>query len=106
MIIFIGLLIISRFCFFASAPLNPQVPVGNENQQVVQQQYQQQVMVPVSQAVQGPMPVYYSVITPTQQNSTRWASQAKLTAAVATMSRVSSPDSIVSDDCFCRAAHR
>ncbi|XP_022604013.1 R3H domain-containing protein 2 isoform X2 [Seriola dumerili] len=47
-----------------------QVPVGNENQQVVQQQYQQQVMVPVSQSVQGPMPVYYSVITPTQQNST------------------------------------
>uniref|UniRef100_A0A8C4EFY5 R3H domain containing 2 n=1 Tax=Dicentrarchus labrax TaxID=13489 RepID=A0A8C4EFY5_DICLA len=46
------------------------VPVGNENQQVVQQQYQQQVMVPVSQSVQGPMPVYYSVITPTQQNST------------------------------------
>ncbi len=50
-----------------------QVPVGNENQQVVQQQYQQQVMVPVSQSVQGPMPVYYSVITPTQQNSTRYA---------------------------------
>lgn len=47
-----------------------QVPVGNENQPVVQQQYQQQVMVPVSQSVQGPMPVYYSVITPTQQNST------------------------------------
>ncbi|XP_020558836.1 R3H domain-containing protein 2 isoform X6 [Oryzias latipes] len=47
-----------------------QVPVANENQQVVQPQYQQQVMVPVSQSVQGPMPVYYSVITPTQQNST------------------------------------
>ncbi|XP_077385293.1 R3H domain-containing protein 2 isoform X10 [Festucalex cinctus] len=47
-----------------------QVPVANESQQVVQQQYQQQVMVPVSQSVQGPMPVYYSVITPTQQNST------------------------------------
>uniref|UniRef100_A0A3Q3JK46 R3H domain-containing protein n=1 Tax=Monopterus albus TaxID=43700 RepID=A0A3Q3JK46_MONAL len=47
-----------------------QVPVANENQQVVQQQYQQQVMVPVSQSVQGPMSVYYSVITPTQQNST------------------------------------
>ncbi|XP_077947894.1 R3H domain-containing protein 2 isoform X8 [Gasterosteus aculeatus] len=47
-----------------------QVPVGNENQQVVQQQYQQQVMVPVSQSVQGPMPVFYGVITPTQQNST------------------------------------
>lgn len=49
-----------------------QVPVGNENQQVVQQQYQQQVMVPVSQSVQGPMPVFYGVITPTQQNSTRY----------------------------------
>uniref|UniRef100_A0A674BDY9 R3H domain containing 2 n=1 Tax=Salmo trutta TaxID=8032 RepID=A0A674BDY9_SALTR len=58
-----------------------QVPVANESQQVVQQQYQQQVMVPVSQSlqtvqgVQGPMPgqgmpIYYSVITPTQQNST------------------------------------
>uniref|UniRef100_A0A8C6T7A4 R3H domain containing 2 n=1 Tax=Neogobius melanostomus TaxID=47308 RepID=A0A8C6T7A4_9GOBI len=47
-----------------------QVPVANESQPVVQQQYQQQVMVPVSQSVQGPMPVYYSVITPTQQNST------------------------------------
>ncbi|XP_072307827.1 R3H domain-containing protein 2 isoform X4 [Eucyclogobius newberryi] len=46
------------------------VPVANESQPVVQQQYQQQVMVPVSQSVQGPMPVYYSVITPTQQNST------------------------------------
>lgn len=55
--------------FFSHFPA--QVPVGNENQQVVQQQYQQQVMVPVSQSVQGPMPVYYSVITPTQQNSTR-----------------------------------
>ncbi|XP_051751982.1 R3H domain-containing protein 2 isoform X5 [Ctenopharyngodon idella] len=53
-----------------------QVPVANENQSVVQQQYQQPVMVPVSQSVQGamptaaPMPVYYSVLTPTQQNST------------------------------------
>ncbi|KAM9524570.1 R3H domain-containing protein 2 isoform 9-T18 [Salvelinus alpinus] len=58
-----------------------QVPVANESQQGVQQQYQQQVMVPVSQSlqtvqgVQGPMPgqgmpIYYSVITPTQQNST------------------------------------
>lgn len=56
---------------FSSHFSSPQVPVGNENQQVVQQQYQQQVMVPVSQSVQGPMPVYYSVITPTQQNSTR-----------------------------------
>ena len=51
-------------------PACVQVSVGNESQQV-QQQYQQQVMVPVSQSVQGPMPVYYSVITPTQQTSTR-----------------------------------
>lgn len=65
-----GLQIISRVCFFKPTSV-PQVPVGTENQQVVQQQYQQQVMVPVSQSVQGPMPVYYSVITPTQQNSTR-----------------------------------
>ncbi|XP_030230484.1 R3H domain-containing protein 2 isoform X1 [Gadus morhua] len=50
-------------------PACVQVSVGNESQQV-QQQYQQQVMVPVSQSVQGPMPVYYSVITPTQQTST------------------------------------
>ncbi|XP_026116264.1 R3H domain-containing protein 2-like isoform X1 [Carassius auratus] len=53
-----------------------QVSVGNESQSVVQQQYQQPVMVPASQSVQGamptaaPMPVYYSVLTPTQQNST------------------------------------
>ncbi|KAM9534388.1 R3H domain-containing protein 2-like isoform 4-T4 [Salvelinus alpinus] len=51
-----------------------QVPVASDSQQMIQhQQYQQQVMVPVSQSlqtVQGPMPVYYSVITPTQQNST------------------------------------
>ncbi|XP_067230753.1 R3H domain-containing protein 2 isoform X5 [Chanodichthys erythropterus] len=53
-----------------------QVPVANESPSVVQQQYQQPVMVPVSQSVQGamptaaPMPVYYSVLTPTQQNST------------------------------------
>uniref|UniRef100_A0AAZ3RMQ4 R3H domain-containing protein 2 n=1 Tax=Oncorhynchus tshawytscha TaxID=74940 RepID=A0AAZ3RMQ4_ONCTS len=49
-----------------------QVPVASDSQQMIQQ-YQQQVMVPVSQSVQtvqGPMPVYYSVITPTQQNST------------------------------------
>ncbi|XP_016359393.1 R3H domain-containing protein 2-like [Sinocyclocheilus anshuiensis] len=53
-----------------------QVPVANESQSVVQQQYQQPVMVPASQSVQAamptaaPMPVYYSVLTPTQQNST------------------------------------
>lgn len=64
--------------FVRQTPLYlPQVPVANETQPVVQQQYQQPVMVPVSQSVQGaipaapPMPVYYSVLTPTQQNSTR-----------------------------------
>ncbi|XP_066564514.1 R3H domain-containing protein 2 isoform X3 [Amia ocellicauda] len=52
-----------------------QVPVGNESQQVVQQTYQQPVMVPANQSVQGglpggAMPVYYSVLPPAQQNST------------------------------------
>ncbi|XP_051986616.1 R3H domain-containing protein 2 isoform X2 [Xyrauchen texanus] len=53
-----------------------QVPVANESQSVVQQQFQQPVMVPASQSVHGamptaaPMPVYYGVLTPTQQNST------------------------------------
>ncbi|XP_015199761.1 R3H domain-containing protein 2 isoform X7 [Lepisosteus oculatus] len=52
-----------------------QVPVGNESQQVVQQTYQQPVMVPASQSVQGglpggAMPVYYSVLPPAQQTST------------------------------------
>ncbi|XP_051569001.1 R3H domain-containing protein 2-like isoform X2 [Myxocyprinus asiaticus] len=53
-----------------------QVPVANESQSVVQQQYQQPVMVPANQSVQGamptaaPMPVYYGVLTPAQQNST------------------------------------
>lgn len=62
----------------SSTRVPSQVPVANENQSVVQQQYQQPVMVPVSQSVQGamptaaPMPVYYSVLTPTQQNSTRY----------------------------------
>ncbi|XP_052456407.1 R3H domain-containing protein 2 isoform X6 [Carassius gibelio] len=57
-------------------PSYQQVPVANESQSVVQQQYQQPVMVSASQSVQGamptaaPMPVYYSVLTPTQQNST------------------------------------
>lgn len=64
--------IFPKWCLFSWPFTLFQVPVGNENQQVVQQQYQQQVMVPVSQSVQGPMPVYYSVITPTQQNSTRY----------------------------------
>ncbi|XP_030634039.1 R3H domain-containing protein 2 [Chanos chanos] len=49
-----------------------QVPVANESQPVVQQQYQPPVIVPASQSAQGAMPVYYSVLTPTQpqQNST------------------------------------
>uniref|UniRef100_A0A673H1C9 R3H domain containing 2 n=1 Tax=Sinocyclocheilus rhinocerous TaxID=307959 RepID=A0A673H1C9_9TELE len=57
-----------------TAPPVLQVPVANESQSVVQQQYQQPVMIPASQSVQGamptaaPMPVYYSVLTPTQQN--------------------------------------
>ncbi|KAJ8259429.1 hypothetical protein GJAV_G00169160 [Gymnothorax javanicus] len=53
-----------------------QVPVASDTQPVVQQPFQQPVMVPASQSVQGglaggAMPVYYSVLTPpTQQNST------------------------------------
>ncbi|KAM8975980.1 R3H domain-containing protein 2 isoform 3-T3 [Pelodytes ibericus] len=50
-----------------------QVPVGNESQGVVPQTYQQSVLVPTNQSVQGAMPaggmpVYYSVIPQTQQN--------------------------------------
>ncbi|XP_075708116.1 R3H domain-containing protein 2 isoform X4 [Rhinoderma darwinii] len=50
-----------------------QVPVGNESQGVVPQSYQQSVLVPANQSVQGAMPasgmpVYYSVIPPAQQN--------------------------------------
>ncbi|XP_056653778.1 R3H domain-containing protein 2 isoform X5 [Monodelphis domestica] len=52
-----------------------QVPVGNESQNVVQQPFQQPVLVPASQSVQGGLPagsvpVYYSVIPPAQQNGT------------------------------------
>ncbi|XP_074126006.1 R3H domain-containing protein 2 isoform X8 [Sminthopsis crassicaudata] len=52
-----------------------QVPVGNDSQNVVQQPFQQPVLVPASQSVQGglpagSMPVYYSVIPPAQQNGT------------------------------------
>ncbi|XP_028654553.1 R3H domain-containing protein 2 isoform X4 [Erpetoichthys calabaricus] len=48
-----------------------QVPVANDSQQVVPQSYQQPVMVPASQSVQGgAMPVYYSVLPPAQQTST------------------------------------
>ncbi|KAM4795003.1 R3H domain-containing protein 2 [Rhinophrynus dorsalis] len=50
-----------------------QVPVGNESQGVVPQTYQQSMLVPTNQSVQGAMPtsgmpVYYSVIPPAQQN--------------------------------------
>ncbi|XP_056418509.1 R3H domain-containing protein 2 isoform X3 [Hyla sarda] len=50
-----------------------QVSVGNESQGVVPQSYQQSVLVPANQSVQGAMPaggmpVYYSVIPPAQQN--------------------------------------
>ncbi|KAG8452522.1 hypothetical protein GDO86_004347 [Hymenochirus boettgeri] len=52
-----------------------QVPVGNESQAVVPQNYQQSVLVPTNQSVQGAMPtsgmpVYYSVIPSAQQNGT------------------------------------
>ncbi|KAJ7317665.1 hypothetical protein JRQ81_003827 [Phrynocephalus forsythii] len=58
------------------APLpSYQVPVANESQGVVQQPFQQPVLVPANQSVQGGlqaggMPVYYSVIPPAQQNGT------------------------------------
>ncbi|XP_043939561.1 R3H domain-containing protein 2 [Protopterus annectens] len=52
-----------------------QVPVGNESQGVVQQPYQQPVVVSANQPVQGGMPpggvpFYYSVIPASQQNGT------------------------------------
>ncbi|XP_004401772.1 PREDICTED: R3H domain-containing protein 2 isoform 2 [Odobenus rosmarus divergens] len=52
-----------------------QVPVGNDSQNVVQPPFQQPMLVPASQSVQGGLPaggvpVYYSVIPPTQQNGT------------------------------------
>ncbi|XP_070597062.1 R3H domain-containing protein 2 isoform X8 [Erythrolamprus reginae] len=52
-----------------------QVPVANDSQGVVQQPFQQPVLVPANQSVQGGlqaggMPVYYSVIPPAQQNGT------------------------------------
>lgn len=53
------------------------MPVGSEAQGVVQQPFQQQVLVPASQSVQGGLqagglPVYYSVIPTAQQNGTRY----------------------------------
>ncbi|XP_057559582.1 R3H domain-containing protein 2 isoform X15 [Hippopotamus amphibius kiboko] len=52
-----------------------QVPVGNDSQNVVQPPFQQPMLVPASQSVQGGLPaggvpVYYSMIPPTQQNGT------------------------------------
>ncbi|XP_019651767.1 R3H domain-containing protein 2 isoform X11 [Ailuropoda melanoleuca] len=52
-----------------------QVPVGNDSQNVVQPPFQQPMLVPASQSVQGGLPaggvpVYYSVIPPAQQNGT------------------------------------
>lgn len=60
----------------AAAFLPTQVPVANESQSVVQQPFQQPVLVPASQSVQGGLqaggvPIYYSVIPPAQQNGTR-----------------------------------
>ncbi|XP_032769866.1 R3H domain-containing protein 2 isoform X14 [Rattus rattus] len=52
-----------------------QVPVGSESQNGVQPPFQQPMLVPASQSVQGGLPaggvpVYYSVIPPAQQNGT------------------------------------
>ncbi|XP_010295605.1 PREDICTED: R3H domain-containing protein 2 [Phaethon lepturus] len=52
-----------------------QVPVASESQSVVQQPFQQSVLVPASQSVQGGLqaggvPIYYSVIPTAQQNGT------------------------------------
>ncbi|XP_028577119.2 R3H domain-containing protein 2 isoform X3 [Podarcis muralis] len=60
---------------YTSLPSYQQVPVANESQGVVQQPYQQPVLMPANQSVQGGlqaggMPVYYSVIPPAQQNGT------------------------------------
>uniref|UniRef100_A0A8C0ZZU0 R3H domain-containing protein 2 n=1 Tax=Castor canadensis TaxID=51338 RepID=A0A8C0ZZU0_CASCN len=52
-----------------------QVPVGSDSQNVVQPPFQQSMLVPASQSVQGGLPaggvpVYYSMIPPAQQNGT------------------------------------
>ncbi|KAL0611837.1 R3H domain-containing protein 2 [Plecturocebus cupreus] len=52
-----------------------QVPVGSDSQNVVQPSFQQPMLVPASQSVQGGLPaagvpVYYSMIPPAQQNGT------------------------------------
>lgn len=51
------------------------VPVGSDSQNVVQPSFQQPMLVPASQSVQGGLPtggvpVYYSMIPPAQQNGT------------------------------------
>lgn len=56
--------------------VSTQVPVGNDSQNVVQPPFQQPILVPASQPVQGGLPgggvpVYYSMIPPAQQNGTR-----------------------------------
>lgn len=53
-----------------------QVPVGSDSQNVVQPPFQQPMLVPANQSVQGGLPaggvpVYYSMIPPAQQNGTR-----------------------------------
>lgn len=60
----------------AAAFLPAQVPMASESQSVVQQPFQQPVLVPASQSVQGGIqtggvPIYYSVIPTAQQNGTR-----------------------------------
>ncbi|XP_076410223.1 R3H domain-containing protein 2 isoform X12 [Peromyscus maniculatus bairdii] len=52
-----------------------QVPVGSDSQNVVQPPFQQPMLVPANQSVQGGLPaggvpVYYSMIPPAQQNGT------------------------------------
>lgn len=64
-------------CYLLPAAFLPaQVPMASESQNVVQQPFQQPVLVPASQSVQGGLqaggvPIYYSVIPTAQQNGTR-----------------------------------
>uniref|UniRef100_A0A8C0VKM2 R3H domain containing 2 n=1 Tax=Cyanistes caeruleus TaxID=156563 RepID=A0A8C0VKM2_CYACU len=63
-------------CYLLPAAFLPaQVPMASESQNVVQQPFQQPVLVPASQSVQGGLqaggvPIYYSVIPTAQQNGT------------------------------------
>lgn len=67
----------SLLCYLLPAAFLPaQVPMASESQNVVQQPFQQPVLVPASQSVQGGLqaggvPIYYSVIPTAQQNGTR-----------------------------------